>query len=363
MLHALEVVCRKPRGTIGQQHHVIGPRFERDRQSKTAASFGVDSERLVAMFPSIAVGAVMNADAVEVVNTGDLRQSVGYARREQNFAPRNSFTGVQLYCEARAFAAYGLDRIVAEADIVRFQVGARQFQKLVGRNAVASQVAVHMPRVAVALLACITNQDLAAASSEDQCTTEPRRTTAHNHCVVMRRYRHRNLKEMNSTPWTGALPDALAAHFGAQIQEAASYLEQNFFVVVQEATVNILAHLRDRYLFDYLVDITAIDYPAREPRFDLVYILYSFERNERVRLHTRVADGIEAQSATPVFTGANWLEREVFDMFGIRFTGHPNMKRILMPDGWEGFPLRKDYSILKQDEKWVLENLHIESGQ
>ena len=168
---------------------------------------------------------------------------------------------------------------------------------------------------------------------------------------------------MNSTPWTGSLPDALSRQFGGQIREAASYLGQNFFVVEPEAIVNILAHLRDQHAFDYLVDITAVDYPQRELRFDLIYVLYSYASNERIRLHTAIADGFAPASATMVFTGANWLEREVFDMFGIPFTGHPNLKRILMPEEWEGYPLRKDYSILKQDENWVHQNLHIESGQ
>jgi NADH-quinone oxidoreductase subunit C len=134
-------------------------------------------------------------------------------------------------------------------------------------------------------------------------------------------------------------------------------------VVTPEAIINILAYLRDHHAFDYLVDITAVDYPARPQRFDLIYISYSYASNERVRLHTQIAEDFAPASATALFTGANWLEREVFDMFGIHFTGHPNLKRILMPEEWEGYPLRKDYSILKQDEKWVQQNLHIESGQ
>ncbi len=168
---------------------------------------------------------------------------------------------------------------------------------------------------------------------------------------------------MNSVSWTGALPDALSGHFGSHILEAASYLGQNFLNVAPEAAVNILTYLRDQHGFDYLVDLTAVDYPQRDPRFDLVYIVYSFASNERVRIVTRVAEGSTPVTATTAFIGANWMEREVYDMFGIRFAGHPNMKRILMPDEWEGHPLRKDYSILQQDETWVQQNLHIESGQ
>jgi NADH-quinone oxidoreductase subunit C len=113
----------------------------------------------------------------------------------------------------------------------------------------------------------------------------------------------------------------------------------------------------------YLVDVTAVDYPKRAERFELFYILYSFARNERLRVKAMIADGAKPATAVGVHPGANWLEREVFDMFGIQFEGHPDMRRILMPEEWEGFPLRKDYGILKQDDRWVRENLGIESGQ
>ena len=82
-----------------------------------------------------------------------------------------------------------------------------------------------------------------------------------------------------------------------------------------------------------------------------------------VRLKAPVGESESIESVMPVWTTADWLEREVYDMLGIHFDHHPNLKRILLPDEWQGFPLRKDYSILQQDVKWVQENLHIESGQ
>jgi NADH-quinone oxidoreductase subunit C len=112
-----------------------------------------------------------------------------------------------------------------------------------------------------------------------------------------------------------------------------------------------------------LTDVTAVDYPKDSARFEIIYILYSFRMNQRVRVKTRVSEAQGVPSLVPLFDAANWLEREVFDMFGIQFTGHPNLKRILMPDDWHGFPLRKDASIIGMDQEWVQKNLGIESGQ
>ena len=111
------------------------------------------------------------------------------------------------------------------------------------------------------------------------------------------------------------------------------------------------------------VDITAAHYPKREAQFDLIYILYSFKNNQRIRIKTQIKDGETLRSAYAIWPTANWLEREVFDMFGISFTEHPELKRILMPEDWKGSPLRKDYPILQQDNEWVKINLGIESGQ
>jgi NADH-quinone oxidoreductase subunit C len=98
--------------------------------------------------------------------------------------------------------------------------------------------------------------------------------------------------------------------------------------------------------FNRLSTVTAVDrYPA-EPRFEAVYHLHSIRRNERVRLKCRVrGEDPVIESVTPVWRSANWYEREVFDLFGIRFMNHPDLRRIMMPDDWEGHPLRKDYPV------------------
>ena len=168
---------------------------------------------------------------------------------------------------------------------------------------------------------------------------------------------------MVSIPWESDLTKQLKDRFGDRITEFSTYLGQNFLVCKSEAAVPVLEFLKLEADFDYLVDITAVDYPKRPERFDLFYILYSFARNERIRIKTSVADGAKPATATSVHSTANWLEREVFDMFGIQFEGHPDMRRILLPEEWSGFPLRKEYGLIQQDDRWVQENLNIESGQ
>lgn len=98
--------------------------------------------------------------------------------------------------------------------------------------------------------------------------------------------------------------------------------------------------------FNYLSDITCVDWFPAEPRFEVVYHLLSIPRKERVRLKVRL-DGAAAavESLTSVWPGANYFEREIFDLFGVRFTGHPYLKRLLMPEEWQGNPLRKDYPV------------------
>jgi NADH-quinone oxidoreductase subunit C len=169
--------------------------------------------------------------------------------------------------------------------------------------------------------------------------------------------------EPAAIPWDSPMVAALKGQYGSGIQEANTYLGQNFLIVDSSLIPELLQVLRDRERFDYLVDVTAVHYPQREKQFDLVWILYSFPRNERIRLKTMIADGASVPSTVSIWPAANWLEREVYDMFGIHFDGHPDLKRILLPDGWKGHPLRKDYGIIQQDQEWVQINLGIESGQ
>ncbi len=163
-------------------------------------------------------------------------------------------------------------------------------------------------------------------------------------------------------PWTSPLVEKYRSQYGSGL-DAQTYLGQNYLTVDRSLIPDILRLLRDEEQFDYCVDITAVHYPKREKQFDTIWNLYSFARNERVRVKTQIADGASIPSSVSIWPTANWLEREVYDMFGIQFDGHPDLKRILLPDGWKGHPLRKDYGILQQDQEWVQINLGIESGQ
>ncbi|MCU1343374.1 MAG: dehydrogenase subunit [Candidatus Acidoferrum typicum] len=151
--------------------------------------------------------------------------------------------------------------------------------------------------------------------------------------------------------------------FGDAIREAWIDRKQSILVVAREKLVEIATYSRDEEKFDWLSDLTAVDWPKREQRFDIVLNMYSMEKNERLRVKVYASADERVPSVQGVWATANWEEREVYDMFGVIFEGHPELKRILLPDEWQGYPLRKDYDILTQDTAWVRENLGIESGQ
>ena len=117
--------------------------------------------------------------------------------------------------------------------------------------------------------------------------------------------------------------------------------------VPADRLVETCTALRDRssLRFDVLVEVTAADYVGRAPRFDVVYHLLSIVHRCRLRLKVRVGDGEAVPTVQDVWPAAGWLEREVWDMFGIEFAGHPDLRRLLMPEDWEGHPQRKDYPV------------------
>jgi NADH/F420H2 dehydrogenase subunit C len=119
-------------------------------------------------------------------------------------------------------------------------------------------------------------------------------------------------------------------------------------LVIQSGAIRpVVEYLKraDEWSFKLLADIAGVDWPKREKRFDVVYNLYSPAHNLRLRLKLQVAEGEQVPSVTGVHRTADWLEREVYDMFGVPFADHPDLRRILMPDDWEGHPLRKDFPL------------------
>ena len=165
--------------------------------------------------------------------------------------------------------------------------------------------------------------------------------------------------------WSSPLLDELQKRFPGAISEAVVFRKMPSLTVSKESLLALGEFLKsnDGGAYTLLTDETAVDYPKRERRFELIYHLYSFQRNDRLRLKVLVGEGEKVPSVTQLWPTANWLEREVYDMFGVLYEGHPDLKRILLPDGWTGHPLRKDYDILRQDDAWVEANLNIKSGQ
>ena len=129
------------------------------------------------------------------------------------------------------------------------------------------------------------------------------------------------------------------------IVDAAQAADGPVLFIAPDKIVNVCRMLKESGAFERLSAVTAVDWWPREPRFEVIYFLHSMPKHTRLRLSVRLAEDQELDSVCPVWRGANWYEREVFDLFGIRFRNHPNLERIMMPADWEGYPLRKDYPI------------------
>ena len=154
----------------------------------------------------------------------------------------------------------------------------------------------------------------------------------------------------------------LKAKFGDAIGDASEFIRQLSVHVDAQRIVEICDFLKNDKdaSFNYLSDLTCVHYPdRRQTPFEIVYNLFSIEENERVRLKAAAKDSIE--SVTSVWPAANWLEREVFDLFGVTFSNHPDLRRLLLPPDWEGYPLRKDYPLEFVENSWTENHLPVMS--
>ena len=139
---------------------------------------------------------------------------------------------------------------------------------------------------------------------------------------------------------------ALRAEYGEALLSARTFADDLVIDVARAEIRDVCRTLKEDHGYTLLVDLLGVHFPDREQEpYEVVYIFYSLTANQRVRLKVQTAEGVEVPSVTPVFAGANWPEREAYDMYGIRFEQHPDMTRILLWEGFNGYPLRKDFPV------------------
>jgi NADH-quinone oxidoreductase subunit C len=145
------------------------------------------------------------------------------------------------------------------------------------------------------------------------------------------------------------IPEQLKQQIPGAVVDAKSDHGELTLIIAPEKIVEVCRFLKNERQFVRLSGVTAVDWRPEEtpvPRFEVVYHLHSLERNERLRLKCRVGgERPEIESVTGIWRSANWYEREVYDLFGVVFRNHPDLRRIMMPEGWEGHPLRKDFPV------------------
>lgn len=155
--------------------------------------------------------------------------------------------------------------------------------------------------------------------------------------------------------------DRIKQQFGDAITEAVATYGQQILGIKRASYIDLCKYLREdaEFPFDMCADLTALHWPDRAGQeFDVVVQLYSVSKTRRLRIKIAVADGEACPSVTSIWAGADWMEREAYDMFGIKFDGHPDMRRILLPEDWPGHPLRKEYPVEYRDNEWT--DKHIE---
>ena len=145
----------------------------------------------------------------------------------------------------------------------------------------------------------------------------------------------------------------LKEKFTDRIKETTSDFGDDTVLIDRDFLAELVQFLKQKpYEYTMLLDITCVDYLGREPRFEMVYHLLSLSAKHRLRIKVPLAEkNLSVESMSAIWKNANWLEREVYDMFGVRFYGHPDLRRLFMYDGFEGFPLRKDYPLRKSQPR------------
>ena len=167
-------------------------------------------------------------------------------------------------------------------------------------------------------------------------------------------------------PEDQAVPDfvtAVQAEMADAIEKVSYWVGDWAIIVRSDRLLDVMRFLKqdNATTFDYCSDVTATDWPPRDKRFDVVYCLYSTSHRHRLRVKVQVNETDPVESVTALWPGANWLEREVYDQFGVNFVNHPDLRRILMPEDWQGFPQRKDYPLegpgellMESPQDWLL---------
>jgi NADH-quinone oxidoreductase subunit C len=147
--------------------------------------------------------------------------------------------------------------------------------------------------------------------------------------------------------------DLLKQKFPDEIKDVSTVLGDAVVVIEKEALFPVVKFLKDKPPeYNLLLDLTCVDYLGEEPRFEMVYHLFSLSQNRRLRVKARLQEkDLRIASLTAIWKNANWLEREVYDLYGVNFEGHPDLRRIFMYDGFEGYPLRKDYPLRKRQPR------------
>ncbi len=147
--------------------------------------------------------------------------------------------------------------------------------------------------------------------------------------------------------------EELKRKFSDKIKEISVQFGDEILLIERDSLLDIARFLKDEpYSYSMLLDLTCVDYKGQEPRFEMVYHLFSIPNVERLRIKVRLSEeDLQIDSLTSLWKNANWLEREVYDMFGVSFKGHPDLRRIFMYDEFEGHPLRKDFPLRKRQPR------------